>query len=492
MRRFFVGLAITAMLGIIPSQARGNDRQISQSIVKSLQAEQKNNKLSGFNIDLEVDEGAVYLKGTVVSAEQERLALDIARRIDGVSQVYNELEIVPTAASKADAPVELTPAPKVATVLSSMKKAVNVSARRQISADNVATTESTQPESTAVARDLAERIMARLKQEKATGHLQGFSLELEVDNGVAWLNGKVATPEQQNRVLDVVRNVQGVKQVVNGLAITQTKKTPTDIAQQVVSRLQEKKASGELKDFTVDVEVDHGIVWLSGQAANEAQRQLILDAARFVPGVVKVVNDLSVNGSNIRPTQQAAAKSQLVAAESPAETPRPPQPLPLEDEPIGSAVASGEASGRPAPVVQPPAAGASSGRPGVQYVWVPAKQMPGAASQMPLAFAPARAASHTNVTNMPEAGSPVPINASVPGMGIAPARFDHPQMPQYAWPSYAPYPNYGAVTYPKQYSPMAWPYIGPFYPYPQVPLGWRKVELKWKDGWWQLDFKDRY
>ena len=42
----------------------------------------------------------------------------------------------------------------------------------------------------------------------------------------------------------------------------------------------------------------------------------------------------------------------------------------------------------------------------------------------------------------------------------------------------------------QQYSPTAWPYIGPFYPYPQVPLGWRKVTLEWDDGWWFLDFKD--
>ena len=61
--------------------------------------------------------------------------------------------------------------------------------------------------------------------------------------------------------------------------------------------------------------------------------------------------------------------------------------------------------------------------------------------------------------------------------GAAPARYDQPYMPNYAWPSYAAYPNYAAVTYPKQYSPTAWPYIGPFYPYPQVPLGWRKVTL---------------
>ena len=35
-------------------------------------------------------------------------------------------------------------------------------------------------------------------------------------------------------------------------------------------------------------------------------------------------------------------------------------------------------------------------------------------------------------------------------------------------------------------------YIGPFYPYPQVPLGWRKVTLEWDDGWWFLDFKDSH
>ncbi len=53
---------------------------------------------------------------------------------------------------------------------------------------------------------------------------------------------------------------------------------------------------------------------------------------------------------------------------------------------------------------------------------------------------------------------------SVPSVsgGVAPARYDQPYMPNYAWPSYAAYPNYAAVTYPRQYSPTAWPYIGPF------------------------------
>ena len=87
------------------------------------------------------------------------------------------------------------------------------------------------------------------------------------------------------------------------------------------------------------------------------------------------------------------------------------------------------------------------------------------------------------------AGGPMGAGPMPAGPGQA-VSYDNPQLPGYAWPSYAANPNYAALTYPKQYSPSAWPYIGPFYPYPQVPLGWRKVTLEWDDGWWFLDFKD--
>jgi hypothetical protein len=118
----------------------------------------------------------------------------------------------------------------------------------------------------------------------------------------------------------------------------------------------------------------------------------------------------------------------------------------------------------------------------------------------PLAFAPSTAGRPVQANGIEPIGGggmqgpPIPTAMPSPGAGggIAPARYDHPNMPGYAWPSYAAYPNYAAVTYPKQYSPSAWPYIGPFYPYPQVPLGWRKVSLEWDDGWWMLDFKDKH
>ena len=89
------------------------------------------------------------------------------------------------------------------------------------------------------------------------------------------------------------------------------------------------------------------------------------------------------------------------------------------------------------------------------------------------------------------AGTSFGIIKDLVGHGVGRDVHEEPQVPNYAWPTYAAHPNYGAVTYPKQYSPSAWPYIGPFYPYPQVPLGWRKVTLEWDDGWWFLDFSSR-
>jgi hypothetical protein len=79
--------------------------------------------------------------------------------------------------------------------------------------------------------------------------------------------------------------------------------------------------------------------------------------------------------------------------------------------------------------------------------------------------------------------------------GYAPTSFNNPHLPGHAWPSYAQYPNSAAVSYPTQYSASAWPYIGPFYPYPQVPMGWREVSLEWDDGQWNLNFnkeKDKW
>src|SRR5262249_24560915 len=67
---------------------------------------------------------------------------------------------------------------------------------------------------------------------------------------------------------------------------------------------------------------------------------------------------------------------------------------------------------------------------------------------------------------------PLPIYQAPP-----PGPYDvtQPKMPPYAWPTYGPYNNYSRVAYPQLYPYQSWPFIGPCYPFPKVPLGWRKV-----------------
>ena len=77
-----------------------------------------------------------------------------------------------------------------------------------------------------------------------------------------------------------------------------------------------------------------------------------------------------------------------------------------------------------------------------------------------------------------------PASMGMPGMGGAAGGFA-PQLPPNAWPTYAPHNNASRIAYPQSYPYNAFPFIGPFYPFPKVPLGWRSVSLTWEDGhWW--------
>lgn len=81
---------------------------------------------------------------------------------------------------------------------------------------------------------------------------------------------------------------------------------------------------------------------------------------------------------------------------------------------------------------------------------------------------------------------PVPVG---PAGGPGGFEGSAPPLPPHAWPTYAPYNNVSRVAYPEAYPYNAFPFIGPFYPFPKVPLGWRKVTLEWEDGHWWLGRK---
>jgi hypothetical protein len=85
----------------------------------------------------------------------------------------------------------------------------------------------------------------------------------------------------------------------------------------------------------------------------------------------------------------------------------------------------------------------------------------------------------------PAPGGPIVVEPAPLGIpGQFSPDMQAPNLPPYAWPTYAPYNNLSRVGYPSQYPYNAFPFIGPYYPFPKVPLGWRKVTLEWEDGYW--------
>ena len=220
------------------------------------------------------------------------------------------------------------------------------------------------------------------------------------------------------------------------------------IADHLVQKLRAAKENGSLKNFGLDMKVNDGVVWFKGHVSTKQQERMVLRTAQLAKslGVVKIIDEIEVK----------PAESKVVRASRTTPTT------------VGSGIAP-SASVLPAARMAAPTA-----RPVART------------ASVPLAARPAMGMSPRMAQGDLTAPAYNPVSSAAAG-----ATYDHPNMPNYSWPAYASHPNYAAVQYPQQYSPTAWPYIGPFYPYPQVPLGWRKVTLEWDDGWWYLDFHDR-
>ncbi len=309
-------------------------------------------------------------------------------------------------------------------------------------------------------QEIAERIAANLRN---SGRLQAYRIGIRYDEGTVWLRGQVSSLQQMNEALTIVAKSNGVRRVVNELKVAPpAEKTASrqpsgaskqNTLQQIVGAVTGEKVSRKSSTnrwpLTMRTQPTRAHQPAKRQApapavpvANTTVEQAPRLAAPTAPAVTAVAQQQQVP----QPAPAAAPKPLAVPAAQQAQmVPQAPQTMPTQ---VTQVMVARMARPLPIAYVQPVAASAQA------------------------------------------AQGPVPQYVVPAAAGVAPVRYDQPHLPNYAWPSYAAYPNYAAITYPRQYSPTAWPYIGPFYPYPQVPLGWRKVSLQWHDGWWFLDFDD--
>ena len=357
-------------------------------------------------------------------------------------------------------------------------------------------------ESKATSKEENQKLANEVAKAMRNKRIQG-DISIEVKNGVAILSGSVADPKIKDKATEAVSKVHGIARVENRLQAAPPKATAeaarpaAESARGVVSanhtaapakanrvqqvnnempapsnnqEIAEQIAAGltaaSLDGYDIQIRFQNGVCLLDGSVGTQAERATAQKVVSSVPGVRSVANRLSCANE---PAQQRMPQGQYGPGQmAPGQMPPQGSPYP----PQGQYPQGGPQQPGMYPVnfrqgeAPAPGGGPVPGGPGGP----PMGAMPmGPGGQMP----------------------PMPPTYGHPGMGASQAVYNNPSVPDYAWPSYAQYPNSAAVNYPTQYSASAFPYIGPFYPYPQVPLGWRDATLRWDDGQWNLMFRTR-
>ena len=315
-------------------------------------------------------------------------------------------------------------------------------------------------------QEIARHIMSKLQVEQQRGALKGFHVDMRVDKGTVWYQGFVSNQEQKDLILSTAQKAKhlGVVQIVDDITIQVASETPVASETQQVG-------------FTEPADNP------STQQAN-VQQAVAPVSSRIQPVAAPIVPTQQLT-QELAPTQPLP----FAAAQAPIQT-APMQNAPMRGNPMQMGMQGPPMQGNPMQMgMQGPPMQGNPMQMGMQGPPMQGNPMQMGMQRPPMQGNPMQfAGARTPAPNMAP-GQPMPLNRGAGG-GM-PVSGDAASLPNYAWPSYAASPNYAAVTYPGQYSASAWPYIGPFYPYPQVPLGWRKVCLEWDDGWWWLDFQNR-
>jgi hyperosmotically inducible protein len=143
------------------------DSWVTSKIKISLFADER---VKGSQVSVDTAKGVVHLRGKVDSAEAKSAAGDIAKGVDGVKSVKNDLQVVAPAT----------------------RKAVDAS-------DS----------------DIAKAVVTRLSKDT-----QLKTVEVRTDAGVVTLTGQVATIGTSAKASELARGVPGVKSVKNELTFT--------------------------------------------------------------------------------------------------------------------------------------------------------------------------------------------------------------------------------------------------------------------------------
>lgn len=139
------------------------------------------------------------------------------------------------------------------------------------------------------------------------GNLDSFDINTDVENGTVTLTGKVESDVDKKLAEELIRGIDGVKDVSNKLTVHNEAGTKeysdaetsgfvdAKIATVVKSRF---LFDTDISGTSIDVDVKNGVVTLTGDVESEAEKQLAVNIAKNANDVREVNDKLTVTGQS--------------------------------------------------------------------------------------------------------------------------------------------------------------------------------------------------
>lgn len=229
------------MTQIAVGNKKKTDAEIQQDVLRELKWD---TRVEETDVGVEVDEGVVTLSGTVSSWGKKYAAAEAAHRLPGVLDVANDITVkMPGTPGRTDTEV-----------------------------------------AHAVRNALAWDVFVPDARIQST-----------VSGGVVTLEGDVDTWTQRDDAERAIRNLSGVKAVMNAIVIKGPKVDAAKVRKSIEDALERQ---AERTADRVWFEVKDGVVNVHGAVHSWAERQAVIGAAKGTPGVRSVEDRLRIEPSS--------------------------------------------------------------------------------------------------------------------------------------------------------------------------------------------------
>ena len=238
------------------------------------------NQVKGRDINVDTNDGVVTLRGTVGTDAERQQALTIARGVDGVTRVEDQLTLETAGAERPTATTGTTTA-------------------------------------AAGPAWITTKIQA---QDFADPDVKPWNIDVTTTgNGSVTLQGEVDTAADRQKAVQIAQNTEGVTAVDDQLRVrgenesagnetaggagapaapAKTEREPAGGDTWITAKIQSKYfLDSDVKGHEIDVDASNGVVTLSGTVDNDMQHRQAVAIARNTDGVKDVTDNLQVQSA---------------------------------------------------------------------------------------------------------------------------------------------------------------------------------------------------